>query len=599
MTPTVGDQLLERLAREWNVERVYGYPGDGINGIMGAFGRAEQGPRPEFVQVRHEEMAAFMACAHAKFTGRVGVCLATSGPGAIHLLNGLYDAKLDHQPVVAIVGQQARAALGGSYQQEVDLKTLFKDVAHEFVETAMTAAQIRHLVDRAMRIALSQRTVTCVIVPNDLQLEDAVETPPHAHGTVHSSAGWAPPRVLPSTDDLHRAAEVLDAGERVALLIGAGALHASAEVAEIAELLGAGVAKALLGKAALPDDLPWVTGSIGLLGTKPSWDLMQECDTLLMVGSSFPYSEFLPEEGSARGVQIDLDGRMLGIRYPMEVQLVGDSAQTLRALIPLLKRKQDRTWRERVERGVREWWELVDARALQPADPINPQRVFRELSVRLPERAIVTADSGSATNWYARDLRLRAGMMASLSGTLATMGCGVPYAIGAKFAHPDRPVIALVGDGAMQMNGLAELITIARYRSTWADQRLIVLVLNNRDLNQVTWEQRAMAGDPKLDASQELPDFPYARYAELIGLKGIRVEDPDRVGAGWDEALLADRPVVYEVVTDPEVPPLPPHITLEQAHAFASAILQGDSGRRGMVTQSLRQRFAELMPGGR
>jgi len=598
MTPTVGGHLLERLASAWGVERVYGYPGDGINGIVGAFGHdGRAGSRPRFIQVRHEEMAAFMACAHAKFTGRPGVCLATSGPGAIHLLNGLYDAKLDHQPVVAIVGQQARAGLGGNYQQEVDLQTLFKDVAHEFVETAMTAAQIRHLVDRAMRIALAERTVTCVIVPNDLQEEDAVETPPHAHGTVHSSAGWTPPRVVPPDDELRRAAEVLNAGERVAMLVGAGALHATQETIAVADALGAGVAKALLGKAALPDDLPFVTGSIGLLGTKPSWDLMQDCDTLLMVGSSFPYSEFLPEEGQARGVQIDLDGRMLGIRYPMEVQLVGDSAQTLRALLPHLERKADRSWRERIEAQVRDWWEVVEARAGQPADPVNPQRVFWELSRRLPDGAILTSDSGSVANWFARDVKLRAGMMASLSGTLATMGPGVPYAIAAKFAYSARPVIALVGDGAMQMNGMAELITIAKYHREWPDQRLIVLVLNNHDLNQVTWEQRAMSGDPKLVASQELPDVPYARFAELIGLTGIRVDDPEQVGAGWERALAADRPVVYEVVTDPEVPPLPPHITLQQAHAFASAVLHGDVGRRGMVGQSLRQKLAEILPG--
>ncbi|HEX5224401.1 MAG TPA: thiamine pyrophosphate-binding protein, partial [Solirubrobacteraceae bacterium] len=313
MSESVADHLLDRLATEWGVKRIYGYPGDGINGIMGALGRA--GDRPEFIQVRHEEMAAFMACAHAKFTGEAGVCLATSGPGAIHLLNGLYDAKLDHQPVVAIVGQQARLGLGGNYQQEVDLTTLFKDVAHEYVHMATEPGQIRHLIDRAMRIALAERTVTCVIVPNDLQMEDAVTTPPHAHGTVHSGPGYKRPRVTPEDEQLRAAAEVLNAGERVAMLVGAGALHATQEVIEVADALGAGVAKALLGKAAVPDDLPFVTGSIGLLGTKPSWDLMQECDTLLMVGSSFPYSEFLPEEGKARGVQVDIDGRMLGIRY--------------------------------------------------------------------------------------------------------------------------------------------------------------------------------------------------------------------------------------------------------------------------------------------
>ncbi len=596
MSETVGDYLLDRLAT-WGVKRIFGYPGDGINGLMGAFARSSNGKRPEFIQVRHEEMAAFMACAHAKFTGEVGVCMATSGPGAIHLLNGLYDAKLDHQPVVAIVGQQARAGLGGNYQQEVDLGTLFKDVAHEFVQIAMEPAQIRHLVDRALRIALAERTVTAIIIPNDVQEADAVPQPPHAHGTVHSGPGYTAPRVLPSDDELDRAAEVLNAGQRVAMLIGQGALHAADEVAAVADALGAGVAKALLGKAALPDELPYVTGSIGLLGTRPSWELMQGCDTLLMVGSSFPYSEFLPEEGSARGVQIDVDGRMLGIRYPMEVNLVGDSAETLRALLPRLVRKQDRSWREQIEQQVAEWWRLIEERAQLSADPINPQLVFYELSKRLPDGAIIAADSGSAANWFARDIKLRKGMMASLSGTLATMGPGVPYAIGAKFAYPDRPVFALVGDGAMQMNGINELITIAKYRHRWRDQRLIVLVLNNRDLNQVTWEQRAMSGDPKFEGSQDLPDFPYAGYAELLGLKGIRADRPEHVGAGWDQALAADRPVVFEAVTDPEVPPLPPHITLKQAKALSSALLAGDANAGRIVRQSFKQKAQEFLPG--
>jgi pyruvate dehydrogenase (quinone) len=326
---------------------------------------------------------------------------------------------------------------------------------------------------------------------------------------------------------------------------------------------------------------------------------MQGCDTLLMVGSSFPYSEFLPEEGQARGVQIDLNGRMLGIRYPMEVNLVGDSALTLRALLPLLERKQQRSWLQKIERGVEDWWKVIDRRAFEPADPVNPQLIFHELSKRLPDRAILTSDSGSAANWFARDVRLRAGMQASLSGTLATMGAGVPYAIGAKFAHPDRPVIALVGDGAMQMNGLAELVTIAKYRERWPDQRLIVLVLNNRDLNQVTWEQRAMSGDPKFVESQQLPDLPYARWAELIGLMGIRAESPEEVGECWDRALASDRPAVLEVVCDPEVPPLPPHITLEQARSFASAILHGDPSRRRIIAQSIRQKLPEIIPGGR
>jgi pyruvate dehydrogenase (quinone) len=600
MSDTVGDFLLERLST-WGIKRIYGYPGDGINGILGAFGRSSNGNkdlgRPEFIQTRHEEMAAFMACAHAKFTGELGVCLATSGPGAVHLLNGLYDAKLDHQPVLAIVGQQARAGMGGNYQQEIDLQSLFKDVAHEYVEMAMVPAQIRHLIDRACRIALSERTVTALIIPNDLQDADAVTTPPRKHGTVHSGPGYQRPRVVPHDDDLDRAAAALNAGSKVAMLVGQGALHAADEVAEMADVLGAGVAKALLGKAVLPDDLPWVTGSIGLLGTKPSWTLMQECDTLLMVGSSFPYSEFLPEEGKARGVQIDIDGKMLGIRYPMEVNLVGDSAETLRALIPRLKKKDDRSWREKIEKEVGEWWDLIDHRAQLPADPINPQLVFHELSKRLPDGAILASDSGSSANWYARDVKLRKGMMASLSGTLATMGPGVPYAIAAKFAHPHRPVIALVGDGAMQMNGINELITIAKYRHLWADQRLIIMVLNNRDLNQVTWEQRAMEGNPKFEGSQDLPDFPYARYAELVGLKGIRVETPDQVGPAWDEALNAGTPVVYEAITDPEVPPLPPHITIEQAKALTSALLAGDPDAGRIIKQSFSQKIQEFLPG--
>ncbi len=596
MDKTVADFLLERLSG-WGVQRIYGYPGDGINGLLGALNRA--GDRFEFVQARHEEMAAFMACGHAKFTGEVGVCMATSGPGAVHLLNGLYDAKLDHQPVVAIVGQQARAGLGGHYQQEIDLTSLFKDVCHEYVHVAMDAAQIRHLIDRAMRIAAAERTPTCVIVPNDLQGADAVEDPPRAHGTLHSGIGdgYRPPRVVPEDADLRRAAEILNGGERVAMLVGQGALHAGREVAEVAELLGAGVAKALLGKAALPDDLPWVTGSIGLLGTKPSWDMMMGCDTLLMAGSSFPYSEFLPEEGQARGVQIDLDGRMLGIRYPMEVNLIGDSAETLRALIPLLERKADRSWQEEITREVGKWWKLMETRAHNSADPINPQRVFWELSQRLPDRAILTSDSGSSANWFARDVRVRDGMMASLSGTLATMGPGVPYAIAAKFAHPDRPVIALVGDGAMQMNGNGELVTIAKYWERWSDPRLIVLVLHNNDLNQVTWEQRAMEGDPRYEASQQLPDFPYARYAELIGLTGIRVDDPDQLGAAWEQAFAAERPVVLEAITDPDVPPLPPHITIEQAKALTSALVHGDPSAAQIVKQAAKGKLEEFLPG--
>ena len=593
MSETVSDFIIKRL-REWGVERIYGYPGDGINGLMGALGRSKDNPR--FIQARHEELAAFMACAHAKFTGEVGVCMATSGPGAIHLLNGLYDAKMDHQPVVAIVGQAATYAIGGHYQQEVDLVSLFKDVAAEYVYQCASPAGVRHLVDRAMRIALDQRTVTCIIFPKDIQEESAVEVPPHEHNTIHSGIGYAVPYIVPQEPELKAAAAILNKGQKIAMLVGAGALAASEEVLAVADILGAGVAKAWLGKAVIPDDVPFCTGGIGLLGTKPSSDMMQECDTLLMVGSSFPYSEFLPKEGQAKAVQIDIDGRMLSIRYPMDVNLKGDSRQTLRALIPHLQRKTDRAWQQKIERGVEEWWKLVEARAMTTANPINPERVFWELSPRLPENCILSADSGTAANWYGRDLKIRKGMMASGSGNLATMGPAVPYSVAAKFCFPDRVAIALTGDGAMQMNGLNSCITVAKYWKEWKDPRWITLVLNNRDLNQVTWEQRIMTGDPKFEASQDLPDFPYARYAESLGLRGIRVDHPDGVGDAWDQALRSGRPVVLEAITDPDTPTLPPHISMKQARMFATALLKGDPNERGIISQAVKGVMEGVLP---
>jgi pyruvate dehydrogenase (quinone) len=588
--PTVGQFILQRLA-EWGVKNVFGYPGDGINGILGGFHHVED---VRFVQTRHEELASFAACAHAKFTGEVGVCLATSGPGAIHLLNGLYDAKLDHQPVVALVGQQARMSLGANYQQEVDLDALYKDVAGEFVQTLMVPSQASHLIDRAMRVALSSRTVAAIIVPNDVQ-EEPYEEPPRAHGSVFSSVGFDPPRVVPAQSTLQRAAEVLNAGSKVAMLIGQGAKHAQREVIDVADMLGAGVAKALNGRAALPDTLPFVTGSIGLLGTKPSNDMMEGCDTLLMVGTGFPYSEWLPKPGQARAVQIDIDARLVGIRYPTDVDLVGDAAETLRALLPLLMRKEDRSWRKEIEENVARWWEILEDRAHQSADPVNPQLVFQELSPRLPDRVILTADSGSATNWWARHLKIREGMQAALSGTLATMCPAVPYALAAKFAYPDRPVIAAIGDGAMQMIGINALIDIARYRHEWSNQQLVVVVLHNDDLNQVTWEQRVMEGDPKLEASQVLPDFRYADYARLLGLHAVRVDTPDAVGPAWDECLNAGIPSVLEVITDPEVPPLPPHIRFEQATGFAHALAGRDPNAREMVTQAVKGKLSEFV----
>jgi pyruvate dehydrogenase (quinone) len=590
MGQTVSDLMIQRLYA-WGVRTIYGYPGDGINGLMGALERAEG--RIRFVQVRHEESAAFMACAHAKFTGEVGVCMATSGPGAIHLLNGLYDAQMDHAGVVAIVGQSARTAIGSDYQQEVDLHTLFKDVAHHYVHDCMHPVQARHLIDRAVRIAFAERTVTCVIVPHDVQEAAAVATP-HEHGVTRTGIGHQRGIIVPSHDALEAAAEILNKGEKVAILVGAGALGASAEVMATAEALGAGVAKALLGKAVLADDLPYVTGSIGLLGTKPTYEMMKDCDTLLMIGSSFPYIEYLPEEGQAKAVQIDIAPRMLGLRYPMDVNLHGDAAVTLRALLPLLQHKDERKWRAKIEEWVRDWWKVLEERAMTDANPVNPQRVFHELSPRLPDRVILTADSGSCASWWARDLKVRPGMMASLSGNLATMGPAVPYAAAAKFAYPDRPVIAAIGDGAMQMLGNSELITIAASYKDWQDPRLVVIVLNNGDLNMVTWEQRVMAGMPKFEPSQEVPSFPYARYAQLVGLDGIEVDKPEQIGAALDRALAATKPTVIEVHVDPEVPPLPPHITFDQAKNLIAALFHGDPNRWRVVKQSAKQMWASL-----
>jgi pyruvate dehydrogenase (quinone) len=593
MAKLVADFVLERLT-EWGIHRIYGYPGDGINGFLGALDRADGDP--EFIQARHEEMAAFMACGHAKYTGEVGVCLATSGPGAIHLLNGLYDAKLDHAPVVAIVGQQKRMSLGGEYQQEVDLNTLFKDVS-EYVQVCMDPAQARHLVDRAVRIAKAERAVCTLIIPGDVQEEKAVESPPREHGAIYSGIGYVEPRVVPPDAELDRAAEILNAGEKVAILIGQGARGAEDELVETAELLGAGVAKALLGRDVLPDDLPFVTGSIGLLGTRPSYELMSGCDTLLIVGSSFPYSEWLPKEGQARGVQIDRVPKMLSIRYPVEVPLAGDSKETLRELLPRLQRKEDRSWREQIEAANEDWQTLLEDWAMQDGDPINPQRVAWELSKQLPDGCILAGDSGSSTTWFARYLQLRKGMRASLSGTLATMGPAVPYSIAAKFAFPERPVIAFVGDGAFQMNGMNELITIAKYRERWSDQRLVLCVFNNQDLNMVTWEQRVLAGDPMYPASQRIPDFPAARYAELVGLHGIRVDRPDDLAEAWSEVLSVGKPAVLEAIVDPEIPPLPPHITGQQMKKLTEAMVKGDPDAIGVMEKSLKAKVEEFLPG--
>jgi pyruvate dehydrogenase (quinone) len=594
MAETVGDQVLRRL-REWGVEQVFAYPGDGINGIVAAFGKADDSPA--FIQARHEEMCALQAVGYAKFSGKVGVCMATSGPGAIHLLNGLYDAKLDHVPVIAIVGQTERSAMGGSYQQEVDLQALFKDVASEYLVEVNVPEQLPLAIDRAIRTALSRRAPTAVIIPSDLQTEP-YSPPKHAFKQVPSSPPpLHAPTIVADPAELARAAEVLNAGQRVAILVGQGARGAADEVAQVADVLGAGVAKALLGKDVLSDELPFVTGSIGILGTRPTYEMMRDCDTLLIVGSNMPYSQFLPEFGNARAVQVDLDGTMIGMRYPIEVNLVGDAAATLAALLPLLSGPTDRVWREKIEENVVAWWGTMERQAMLEARPVNPMRIVWELSERLPTNAIVAADSGSVANWYARFLKMRGHVRGSLSGTLATMGAAVPYAIGAKFAHPDRPVIALIGDGAMQMNGLAELLTMKRYAPRWSDPRLITAVLHNNDLNQVTWELRAMGGAPKFEESQVLPDVSYADFARGLGLLAITVTSPDELGPAWEAALAADRPALLDVHCDPEVPPIPPHAEFAEVKSMMQAMLKGDPGGMHLVAQGIKTKIQEALPG--
>jgi len=593
--PTVADYLLERL-RAWDVEQVFAFPGDGINGLLAAWGRAEN--KPQFVQSRHEEMSAFEAVGYAKFSGRLGVCAATSGPGAVHLLNGLYDAKLDHVPVVAIVGQTERSAMGGAYQQEIDLLSLFKDACGAYVQMCTVPQQLPNLIDRAIRIALAERAPTCLIFPSDV-LDLEYVAPGHAFKQVPSSLGTAWPTVIPDPGAVKAAADLLNAGTKVAMLVGQGARDAAGEVIEVAEILGAGVAKALLGKDVLPDTLPFVTGSIGLLGTTASYHMMMECDTILTVGSNFPYTQFMPPLDAARGIQIDRDGKFIGMRYPYELNLVGDAQATLRALIPQLERKTDRSWREKIEKSVEEWWVTAERRALTDADPVNPMRIFHELSKRMPDDAMIASDSGSSANWYARHLQFRGNVRGSLSGNLATMGPGVPYAIGAKWAHPDRPAIALVGDGAMQMNGLAELITIKHYWEQWSDPRLIVAVLHNDDLNQVTWELRAMEGSPKFAASQTLPDVDFAAFARSLGLQGINVDTPEAVGPAWETALSADRPTVLDIRCDPDVPPIPPHATFEQVKDAGKAVLHGDENAWGIVKQGVKQKVQEYLPGSK
>jgi pyruvate dehydrogenase (quinone) len=586
MAEKVSDFIIERLG-DWGVKRIFGYTGDSINPLMGALKRHAEAM--DFIQVRHEEMAALMACAHAKVTGEVGVCCASAGPGSIHLLNGLYDAKLDQQPVVALLGQLPRHAMGTDYQQEVDLHSLFKDVASAYIQTINEPAQLRHALDQAMRVAISERTVTVLILPHDVQAMAASKHPPHKHHFTQSGLGYNVPKIVPHQSDLQRAAAVLNAGKKVAILIGVGAKDTAQEVAELSDRLGAGIAKSLMGLDVLPATTPRVTGSIGLLGTQPSWNLMSDCDTLLMLGTDFPYAEFLPKEGQARGVQIDLRPRNLSKRYPMEVNLHGNCRETLQALLPLLEAKNDRHWAEKIEKDCERWQKVLHERAMIEATPMNPQRLFYELFQQLPMDTIVATDTGTATVWYAQYHRFQARNIGLVSGRLATMGAGMPYALAAKYACPERPVIALIGDGAMQMNGMNELLTLARDWKKWKTPQFIVLVLSNKELNFVTWEMRAAEGDPLFETSQDIPDFPYATYAQSLGLTGLTLEKAEDAESIWRQAFLSDRPVLIEASVTPDMPPLPPHISLEQAGHYASAMMQGDPNTVDVIINSLKQ----------
>ncbi|UWX96823.1 thiamine pyrophosphate-requiring protein [Arthrobacter zhaoxinii] len=567
----VADLIVERL-QAWNVDRVFGYSGDGINTVLGAMRRSGD---PEFIQVRHEENAAFMAVGHAKYTGGVGVVMSTQGPGAIHLLNGLYDARLDGAPVVAIVGQQSRSVLGSSYMQEVDLMNLTRDVASAFRQQINSPEQVPLVLDRAFKKALATGTPAVVIIPHDVQQAPAPELE-QEHGILNTVPVFSPARTSPAEADIRAAAEVINSGERVALLVGQGARDARAQVYALADKIGAGITTSLLGKPYVDETLPLSAGTMGHLGTSSAGYVMDNCDTLLIIGSSDPWTEFYPKPGTARGVQIDRDASAVGNRYPVEVGITGDAVATLDALIPLLEARPDAPWRRQVEESVRRWHELARTRAMTPADPVNPERVVYELNRRLPDNAQVAVDVGSSVYWYARHLHLPEGVPAHLSSTLASMGCAVPYGLAAKLAYPDRPVVALSGDGAMQMAGVTELITLSRLWQKWEDPRFVLCVLNNRELAEVTWEQREMEGDPRFEASQSLPDFPYAEYAKLLGLESIRVEDPELLGEAWDVALAATRPFLIEVVTDPAVPLLPP---------FPSGAAQAETMKDGLAQE--------------
>jgi pyruvate dehydrogenase (quinone)/pyruvate oxidase len=583
MADTAADILIEAI-HGWGVEVVFGLPGDGINGIMEALRRRQEEIR--FVHVRHEEAAAFMACAYATFTGRLGVCLATSGPGGIHLLNGLYDAKLDGQPVLAITGLPYSDLINTHTQQDVELDRLFMDVC-KYNARVMNAAHVESVVDLACRTALAYRGVSHLTLPVDVQEMPADEGRSKRNIAHHTSEAWARSARLPSDEDLRQAADVLNAGTKIAILAGRGALGATDELEAVAETLGAPIAKPLLGKGAVPDDSPYTTGPIGLLGTRPSQEALEACDTLLIIGTSFPYIEFYPKPGQARGVQIELDPMRIGLRYPVEVGLVGDSRRTLRALTPLLKRNAERGFLEQAQRGMRDWRELMHERASRMDKPMKPQRVAAELGRRLRDDAIVACDSGTIATWWARHIPARRGQMHSLSGNLATMANGFPYAIAAQIAYPDRQCVAFVGDGGFSML-MAEFSTCVKYRLP-----VKVVVVKNNTLGQIKWEQIVFLGNPEYGCDLEPIDF--AAFARACGGTGFTIEDPAECGEVLDQALAAPGPVIVQAIVDPFEPPMPAKITAAQAMKFAEALVRGEPDRGKIALTILSDKVRELI----
>jgi len=584
MADTGGDVLVETLL-DWGVDTIFGLPGDGINGIMEAL-RTRQ-DKIRFIQVRHEEAAAFMACAYAKYTRKLGCCLATSGPGGIHLLNGLYDAKLDSQPVLAITGMHYHDLIGTLAQQDVELDKLFMDVA-VFNQRVMSPEHVEGLVDFACRTALSYRQVAHITFPTDLQEQEIAKRNrskrnlPH-----HTSDVWAEPGHVPQESALRRAADVLNAGSKVTILCGAGALHAGDELEQAAEVLGAPIVKALLGKAAVPDTSPYTTGGIGLLGTKPSQDAMENCDTLLVVGTNFPYIEFYPKPGSARAVQIELDPKRIGLRYPVEVGLVGDSRRSLQELLPLLRRKDDRSFLQTAQDGMDKWWKLMEQQGTRTDKPMKPQVLAWELGKRLADNAIVSSDSGTITTWFARQIPAKRGQMFSCSGNLATMAPGLPYANAAQLAYPDRQCVAFIGDGGFSML-MAEFATAVKYKLP-----IKVFVVKNNTLGQIKWEQMVFLGNPEYGV--ELQPIDFAMFARACGGEGLVIQDPADCGKIVEQALAHPGPVVVEAYVDPYEPPMPANITVEQAAKFAESLVRGEPNRSKIALTVLEDKVKELV----